>query len=334
MHFSLAATEPVAHPEAQRRRTALISPPSCTIVICTRHRPDVLGACLSAISALDYARFDVLVVDNSLGDGETRAVAEDHGTRYKLAPVEGLSRARNAGARAATGELVAYLDDDALPDPGWLRALAAEFDDPAVMAVAGDVRPMSLETEAERLHERVTGLASLRGRRRVIDRATRGWFETVTFGGIGLGANMAFRRAAFDVWAGFDERLGYGTPIGGGEEHDAFFRLISAGHRVVYTPAAVVRHPHPRTMAEARAKHLRTLASSSAYLTRLFIEAPGFRWATLVATARWLIGASLAECRGPRRDRLELAPPHLVLGALAAGPIRYARSRRPWSFAA
>jgi GT2 family glycosyltransferase len=311
-----------------------VGPPlACAVVVCTHRRPAALDACLRAVAALDYPRFEVLVVDNDPDGTDSRAVALRHGARYVVAPLRGVSRARNRGA-AACGDavdVIAYLDDDALPEPGWLTGLAAEFADPAVMGVAGDVRPASLATEAEWLFERVTRTPG-RAMRRAFDPTTTGWFRATAFGEIGIGANMAFRRMAFERWPGFDERMGYGAPIGGGEEHDAFFRLIQAGHRVVYTPRAVVLHPHPRTMAELRAKHLRTLAASSAYLTRVVVEEPAYRWVAIVETARWLVSGVMAAWCGTRRDRLRLAPPALVLAALASGPVRYLRtrhSRRP-----
>jgi O-antigen biosynthesis protein len=305
-------------------------PPSVTVVVCTRDRPRALDACLAALERVRYPCFDVLVVDNAPVSAPAAPVAARWGVRLVEEPRRGVSRARNLGARESGSELVAYLDDDALPEPDWLAALAREFADPRVMAVAGQVRPISLATEAEQLFQRVHRLAARSERRFAVDQATPGWFALAAFGGIGIGANMAFRRSAFDVWAGFDERLGYGTPTGGSEEHDAFFQLIRRGHRVVYAPGAIVRHPHPSTMEELRRRHLRTIGASSALITRLLVEAPGYRGATLAFAVRWLAGTALAELEKPatQRDRLRLAPAWQVLGALASGPLRYAAARR------
>ena len=66
----------------------------------------------------------------------------------------------------------------------------------------------------------------------VFDRETPFWFERANFGGIGDGGNMAFRRCVFDIWPGFDERLGRGAVIDGGEEHYAFFSLLDRGYRI------------------------------------------------------------------------------------------------------
>ena len=88
---------------------------------------------------------------------------------------------------------------------------------------------------------------------------------------------MAFRRQAFEGWPGFSERLGPGTPLLMAEESYAFFSLVEQGHRVVYTPSAIARHPHPRTMEDLRTRYLRELASSAGYFTFLFLEQPAYR---------------------------------------------------------
>src|SRR5947209_6858962 len=112
-----------------------VSMPSSSVVVCTRDRPDYLDRCLDALALLEYPHFDVLVVDNAPSDGRTREVAARWDTRYVQEPVAGLSRARNRGAMESSGEIVAYLDDDAIVDSGWLSGLAVEFSDSRVMAV-------------------------------------------------------------------------------------------------------------------------------------------------------------------------------------------------------
>jgi cellulose synthase/poly-beta-1,6-N-acetylglucosamine synthase-like glycosyltransferase len=140
---------------------------------------------------------------------------------------------------------VAFLDDDSVPEPEWLTGLAQEFKDPLVMAVTGPAKALKVETEAERLCALEAALNTNGCRSRTVDRQTPNWLEMANFGGLGHGGNMAFRRHAFDIWGGFDERLGRGALLHGGEEHYAFFRLLESGYRVVYNPRAVVVHPFP-----------------------------------------------------------------------------------------
>jgi GT2 family glycosyltransferase len=253
--------------------------PSVSVVIATRYRPDLLDRCLSSLRHQRVSPSAVIVVDNSVGDHATRGVVEDSGGKYLVEPRVGVSRARNIGALAAGTDVVAYLDDDAVPDSNWLSALLAEFRDPRVAAVTG--RVLELAEGASAVHS-----ATAAGRvvifggptRLSFDRATVDWFERACFGGVGHGANFAIRRGVFGSWAGFDERLGVGTRMVGAEEHDAFFRLIDRGYRVVYTPAASVYHTEPAADAEVRRLRQRQLRSASAYLALLVTEEKRYRW--------------------------------------------------------
>jgi GT2 family glycosyltransferase len=296
--------------------------PTCTVVICTRDRPEALDACLGAVAALTYPQFDVLVVDNAPRDGRTRAVAARRGTRYLVEPRPGLSRARNRGALASSSTVAAYLDDDAIPEPSWLDHLAAEFHDPRVMAVTGRILPTDVRVDSSRLR---TWRTSLDGgaERRVVDRDAELWFELANFGGVGDGGSMAVRREAFDLWPGFHERLGRGTLIGGGEEHHAFFSLIDRGYRVVYAPDARVHHPYPSTAAEFRRRHLRDLAATSAYMTLLLVEEPRYRARTLRYIAEWALGRRRRWRANsiPAGDRI--APALRTALACAEGPALY-----------
>lgn len=91
-----------------------------TIVICTRRRPALLTRCLTAVARLDPAPSQVIVVDNSQGDNETKEVARKFGARYALEPKVGLNRARQRGLAESETDLVAFLDDDAVPETNWL----------------------------------------------------------------------------------------------------------------------------------------------------------------------------------------------------------------------
>jgi len=82
--------------------------PSCSVLICTRNRPDELNRCLEGVSRLLHPRFDVLVVDNAPAGQRTREVSGRWGIRYIVEPVVGLSRARNRGARER-GRVISFL---------------------------------------------------------------------------------------------------------------------------------------------------------------------------------------------------------------------------------
>ncbi len=249
--------------------------PTITVVVCTRKRPAQLRRCLESLSRLGYPNFDVLVVDNSEGDDQTKDLADIFHASYVLEPQTGLSLARNTGAKHATGELIAYIDDDAIAKADWLNAFAREFLDAKVMAVAGQV---------------IEG-GTLRGglSRISVGREEPNWVAITSFGGVGNGGNLAFRSAAFASWPGFDSRLGRGTQIDGNEEHDAFFQMVRRGHRVVYAPDAIVEHLPEQTLEQVRSRTVQDHAVAVAFALRtLFYGEDRFR------TLAYLLG------RGPR----------------------------------
>jgi glycosyltransferase involved in cell wall biosynthesis len=301
--------------------------PTFWVVVCTRDRPRQLSRCLTSLSRLDYPFYEVTVVDNAPRDERSRAVALRQGAQYLIEPVPGLSRARNRGARACEAEIVAYLDDDAVAEPDWLTVLARDFGDPLVAAVAGAILPLRESGEVPILGTESVPPSSERGQRRVVDPETPGWFEIANFGAIGDGSNMAFRRNVFGDWAGFDENLGRGTILNGGEEHCAFFALIERGYRIVYDPDAVVRHPDPRTPEERHRRHLNLLATSAAYITYLAVQHPSCRG----ALARYLFDRLRAATRSgvansPNKTS-RIARRWSTLFAVLSGPWIYLRSR-------
>ena len=300
-------------------------PLTCSVVIPTTLRPAALDQCLAAVAAQDYPSYDVIVVDNSAGDAETERIAKHWKARYVAEPRQGLSRARNRGALVSSADVIAYLDDDAVPEKGWLTALAAEFADELVMGVGGKTVPLRVETESERLFAQIRGGAYNRPASLVVDRDTPYWFEICGFGGIGAGCNMAVRRAAFESWPGFHERTGRGTPVYGGDEQYAFFSLVSRGHRVSYTPEAVVRHPFPPTMDVLRARYLNDLTASTAFFTMMLVEERGYRWSTLRYLWEAMRGTE-RTWRGAVERRPRVVSPIRSAVALSLGPLRYVQS--------
>ncbi len=256
--------------------TARRAAPSVTVAICTRDRPDRLRELLAVLRSLEYENHDVLVVDNAPATGAAREICGSAGVRYVVEPVAGLSRARNRAAHEARSDIVAYLDDDAIPEPTWLAALVEPFDDPHVMAVAGQILPLGPHSGGNQPF--------------IIDRSDRWWFERANFGGIGIGANMAFRRAIFDQWPGFDARLGRGSDIPAGEEHNAFFSVIERGYAVAYQPRAVVRHLGSERRADG-SMDPGELSMMAAYALLLYREHPAFRWRLVRYGLRTATGA-------------------------------------------
>lgn len=200
------------------------------------------------------------MVDNTTGDADTDAIAREFSARYAVEPVKGLSRARNRGLAESRCEIVAFIDDDAIPRTDWLGRLLTPFEDPQVAAVTGKI----LAPEAADDGEPESPL--------IVNNKVVHWFEIATFGGLGLGSNMALRRSACTGWTVFDVRLGRGGPIEIADENFAFASLLSRGYTGVHLPTAVVTHPRQRHDTQAhRARN------SFAYWLLLFSEFPARR---------------------------------------------------------
>jgi glycosyltransferase involved in cell wall biosynthesis len=266
---------------------------------------------VASLSRLNYSNFEILVVDHAPSDERTAEVCRRARTHYVLEPSPGLSRARNRGARECSGDIIAYIDDDATAEPEWLSALVREFADPMVMAVVGGILPPHHQigaAPAEAAEHCTSGAP-----KRVVDKSTPHWFEISNFGGLGIGANMSFRRSAFGVWPGFDERLGRGAVLFAGEDDYAFFSLIERGYRVVHVPGAAVRHggcDHH----DDRERRLTMLAGLAGYAFFLLREEPAHRVEVVKFLLGGMVGAGRAwrlgrtsEANGLRRHTLKLA---------------------------
>lgn len=170
-----------------------------SVVVPTCGRPGLLARCLDALEAQSLPReaYEVIVVD----DSRTR---------------DGPAAARNRGWRRALAPVVAFTDDDTVPDRCWLQNALAYFDDATVDAVAGRI------------------VMPLAGPPSDYERDARG-LERAEF----VTANCLIRRRVLERLGGFDERF----KLAWREDSDMHFRLLSAGRRIARAPDAVVVHP-------------------------------------------------------------------------------------------
>ena len=228
-----------------------------SIVIPTCNRPDDLRRCLDALHRDRPIRpREIVVVDNRPGPASpTPAVVRDFpDVRLVEEHKPGLSYARNCGFAAATGDILIAIDDDVVVSEGWLERLVAPFARREVMAVTGHVLPLELETRSQCEFEAYGGLGKGFNHFEV----NGDWFRSVRGAvptwNIGATANAAFRAAIFDDPAigMLDEALGAGMPTGCSEDTYLFYRILKAGHTIVYDPTAFVWHRHRRDAAALR----------------------------------------------------------------------------------
>lgn len=196
-----------------------------SVIICTRNGRGRIEACLRAVRRLAGVRYETIVVDDGSGDGTADWVADGFAdVRVVQLEACGLGAARNAGAAAAQGEILAFTDDDCEPDPEWLLRMSRAFRDPRVAAAGGPNLPPE----------------------------PRGWQEAVVIAAPGApthvmlddhnaehlpGCNLVVTRAAFQAVGGFDRDF-----LTAGDDVDFCWRLRDAGLRLAFVPGAFVWH--------------------------------------------------------------------------------------------
>jgi len=304
--------------------------------VCTRNRPDDLLRALASLESQSYPRFGVLVVDNAPSDDRTaELVARYAGRRvqYVREPRPGLSWARNRALTEVTTPVVSWLDDDEEADRHWLAEIACAFaDNPGAVAVSGSVVPAELETAAQLWFEQYGGHTKGRGFRPAdfVGPNPGGQSALYPLPSFGVGANMAFAKAALFAVGGFDPALGAGTATLGGEDTLVFTQLLLRGGLVLYRPSALTRHYH-RPDYDALA---RQMTGYGVGLTAYYASLLRTDWRLALPLLR-LAPRALRDAFGPGGRRLggvpESFPAELLRRknrGMLTGPFAYVRARR------
>jgi GT2 family glycosyltransferase len=277
-HVGAQRHHPRRVPNAVTRRS--VATDHVTVVMCTRDRTDLLKSAVASVLAADYPEFDVLIVDNAPRTDATReyvTTLADNRVRLITEPVPGLSRARNTGLLAATGNIVAFVDDDVVVDRDWLSVLVNGFTyGDSVACVSGMVPAGELRTPAQAYFESRAGWTES-AQLRVFEwsHAPRDVplfpFEVRYYG---TGANFAVDRQVVMRLGGFDERLGAGTKVSGGEDIDMFFRILRSGRQLVREPAAIAWHRHRASADDLRAQARGYGLGLGAWLAKIASDPP------------------------------------------------------------
>ncbi|MFN2138108.1 MAG: glycosyltransferase family 2 protein [Candidatus Promineifilaceae bacterium] len=305
------------------------SPPAAavTVAVITRERPDDLRRCLEALLAQPDDGQEILVVDSAPETNRTQRLAASYGERIRYLRVErrGASTARNSALAAAKGDIVLFTDDDAFPEPGWQRALLRHFEDPLVLCATGLVLPYELETDAQYWFERYCPHG--RGFLRVVFDAVD--HDPLAVAAAGVSASMALRKSTLDIIGGFEEALSPGTPTYSGEDAEIYSRILCAGYRIVYDPAAVSWHRHRRSWPELRSALFGYGTGVYAqWMHTLFMQREA---GILRLPPSWLLQTQLPNLVRSLFRREGSYPLDLLLAELlgcANGPFAYLTSRR------
>ncbi|MDX5383296.1 MAG: glycosyltransferase [Rhodobacterales bacterium] len=258
--------------------------PQVSIVIVSRQRPAALSLCLAAVARLTYPTYEVIVVADQSGlqaasdlpfSGSIKSVAFDE---------PNIAAARNRGIAQAAGQIVAFIDDDAVPEPRWLDHLVLPFVDTDVAAAGGYVlgrNGISFQWRGRIVDQ--TGTAqdvTLNQRNPTVLTPPPGWAVKTE------GTNMAVRREVLARMGGFDPAFHFYL-----DETDVNMRLAALGYSTAIVPLAQVHHGYaasPRRREDRTVRDLRQIAASTIVFLRKHCP-PLLQEATL--------GAAFAEQR-------------------------------------
>jgi GT2 family glycosyltransferase len=252
--------------------------PRVSVVVCAYNSESTLRSCFDGLRDLEYPDYEVIVVN----DGSTDATDEITGKYdFRLITTEnrGLSSARNAGLRAATGEIVAYLDADATPDPHWLCHLATAFMKSSHAGIGGpNIPPLDDGPTAECVANAPGGPIHVLLSDEIAEHIP--------------GCNMAFWKASLEAIGGFDPQFRIA-----GDDVDICWRLQDQGWTVGFSPGAVVWH-HRRGCVNGYLKQQFEYGKAEALLERKWPER--YNRMGHLAWAGRVYGAPLAKVLGGR----------------------------------
>lgn len=211
--------------------------PTASVAVITYERPDFVARCLDHLLVQTQPPLEIIVIDSSANDDTSRLVKERYPTvTYRIcsAGSGAMATARNISYRMSSGDVLAFIDDDAYAEPDWLEQLLPHFDDPTVGGVGG----RQIRHQPGELVEGIDAIGQLRPDGTLTGNFAADPGRTVAVDHL-LGANMSFRRTVLDQIGGIHDGYG-GTCVR--EETDLCLRVAHAGFRLVYTPDAVVEH--------------------------------------------------------------------------------------------
>jgi glycosyltransferase involved in cell wall biosynthesis len=212
-----------------------------SVIVCTYNRSKLLSENLKSLIGQDFNEpFEIIVVDNNSSDNTRQVVRElakapPKKIIYSVEEKQGLSHARNKGIDLAGGEIIAFIDDDAIADKSWLSNLVSVYEDPNVGCAGGRVE---LEWQGARPDWLPVYRENYLGRLDYGEEIIELKFPKTPFG-----LNMSFRKAALNPSASFSPELGRSsTNLLSNEEVELCYKVEKAGWKIIYVPKALVKH--------------------------------------------------------------------------------------------
>lgn len=205
--------------------------PHVSIIVPVYNRAHEIGGCIESLLALNYptGKREIIVVDDASQD-HSSAVVRQYDVKLIVLPRNmGQSAARNAGVRAAGGEIIAFIDSDCIADPAWLSELVPYLYDRRYVLVGGYVDSFYRQSPLDR-YESVSSALNM-GPRKTLGIPPESVFYVPT-------CNMLVRKDAYLEAGGLDEALRVG------EDVDLCWKLMQRDYREIYVPQGPVKHKH------------------------------------------------------------------------------------------
>jgi GT2 family glycosyltransferase len=275
-----------------------------SVVVCSYNGSRTLADCLDGLRRLQYPNYEVIVVNDGSTD-RTGEIAAQSGFRVITTENRGLSHARNVGMQNATGEIVAYTDDDARPDSHWLMYLTAAFLRSDHAAIGGPNIAPGGDGEIADCVANAPG-----GPTHVLLSDTEA--EHIP------GCNMAFRRSVLETIGGFDEQFRVA-----GDDVDVCWRILERGHTIGFCASAVVWH-HRRNSIRTFWRQQKGYGRAEALLEQKWPEKYN-----AVGHVSWA-----GRVYGPGALQLLCRAPRIYHGVWGAAPFQTAHQQQPMLFAA
>lgn len=204
--------------------------PYVSVIVCTYKRERYLESCLQSIFDQSYKNIEVILVVKDLDENEIKKLKKFEHLSFVTQDQKsiGLSAARNLGIKKANGDIIAFIDDDAVADSNWIENLIKKYKDPEVGGVGGLI--IDASSNKPWLYD---GYINRFGTTKIGDKIKNkeGWFRVL------VGCNMGFRKKILDELKGFDENI-----IFYHEESDLCIRILKKGYKLELEPSAKVTH--------------------------------------------------------------------------------------------
>ena len=277
--------------------------PAVSVVLVSHGRPAHLARAVFGVAQLLYTRFEVIVVADAAGIAAIDALPFASQIKLVACDTPNISHARNLGIAQAGGDIIAFIDDDAVPEPTWLAQLTAPFENPEVAAAGGFVigrNGISLQWGAREVDET--------GQPHALALSGDGPQIALPSSGRAIrteGTNCAFRRKILEQLGGFDPNYRFYL-----DETDLNMRLARAGFTTAIVPGALVHHGFAASARRAADRAPRTLfdiGSSTVVFLRKY------------ARTGQMAGA-VAQLVAQQRQRVIA---HMIAGRIEPGSVKY-----------